>query len=190
MADAHQIPRAPENSMTIHLAGAALTHASSLIAVLSPIVALCALGVSIWQFRTNRKHYELSSQPLLDVVVRHGSDRGVGIHLINHGLGPAIIRSARLTAGTKHYNLLSTSELQQLAGDIAETISTKIHRYDPGSILGPTTSIEVFWIDDPKAELTRLFVSENWIVDVLYTDLYQKNHTSRFQCAFRPQAVE
>jgi hypothetical protein len=66
-------------------------QASDCIALSSVEIALCALGISVWQGYVAREHNELSILPLLhvDKEAREGND--IELVVINHGLGPAII---------------------------------------------------------------------------------------------------
>lgn len=60
----------------------------------SAVIALCALGLTVWQAHIARRHNMLSVAPHL-TVWRH-SDRTnnvFSVDLLNNGIGPALIRS-------------------------------------------------------------------------------------------------
>jgi hypothetical protein len=60
----------------------------------SGVIALCALGISIWQGSQARKHNKLSFKPHLTTWTHRNVQKGFyAIELINNGLGPAIIES-------------------------------------------------------------------------------------------------
>lgn len=64
----------------------------TIVSVSAILIAICALGVSIWQGHETRKNYRLSVQPFLYVYGRWANDKGIkGIILENRGVGPAII---------------------------------------------------------------------------------------------------
>ena len=60
------------------------------------VIALCALGVSLYQVIATRKHNRLSVKPHLTSFVTRDLQPGKGrvaFTLINKGLGPAVIRA-------------------------------------------------------------------------------------------------
>lgn len=64
------------------------------IAFVSAFVAICALGVTIWQRRQNHKHNRLRVRPILTTTMEHDIETGfVAFHLTNSGVGPAIIKN-------------------------------------------------------------------------------------------------
>ncbi len=66
---------------------------------LSVIIAACVLSVTIWQGWQNRKHNRLSVKPFLNVlgcVSRSGNIKDYTVTLVNHGVGPAIIKNFEL----------------------------------------------------------------------------------------------
>ena len=65
------------------------------IAVLSVFIAGCVLGVTIWQGLQNRKHNRLSVLPLL-ICERDLGEEITIVHLVNSGIGPAIITKIEL----------------------------------------------------------------------------------------------
>ena len=66
---------------------------SDVIAISSGVVALCALGTSIWQGYISRHHNLLSVRPHLEIVVSLSRDEGLRFRLVNGGLGPALLDS-------------------------------------------------------------------------------------------------
>ncbi|MDX3775788.1 hypothetical protein QE250_16875 [Chromatiaceae bacterium AAb-1] len=55
-------------------------------------MALCALGLTIWQTRVTRKHNRLSVKPYLNTerLIKHNPTI-LTVNLVNNGLGPATI---------------------------------------------------------------------------------------------------
>ncbi len=65
------------------------------ISLASAVVALCALGVTVWQGRQNDRHNKMSVRPKLTASEDYQDDdkgRTVSFELINAGFGPAIIK--------------------------------------------------------------------------------------------------
>lgn len=59
------------------------------------VIALCSLGLSIYEARMSRRHDRLSVRPRLSVSFDF-NDKGTGWTLINDGLGPARIRGLKI----------------------------------------------------------------------------------------------
>ena len=58
----------------------------------SAVIALCALGFSIWQGILARKHNRLSFRPHLTTWTHSDAEKGFyTVDLINNGIGPAVI---------------------------------------------------------------------------------------------------
>ena len=58
-------------------------------------VAVCALGVTVWQGRQNYKHNRMSVRPQLAVFEYSDTtetEKNVWLELVNSGIGPAIIK--------------------------------------------------------------------------------------------------
>ena len=65
-----------------------------LISVSSLIIALCAIGLTIWQLNIQREHNKISVKPHLFRMSKRDKVHGVArlqVDLINNGLGPAYI---------------------------------------------------------------------------------------------------
>jgi hypothetical protein len=65
------------------------------IAIASAFIAVCALGVTVWQGRQNHKHNKMSVRPKITTMENFdddGRNRTVSFELINSGFGPAIIK--------------------------------------------------------------------------------------------------
>lgn len=60
----------------------------------SSIIALCALGFTIWQGIQARRHNRLSYRPHLTTWTHRNAEKGFSaVDLMNNGLGPALIES-------------------------------------------------------------------------------------------------
>ena len=58
------------------------------------IIAVCALGTSLWQGYTIQKHNRLMVQPILDEEINTELNGGWDSYVLNSGLGPAKVVSA------------------------------------------------------------------------------------------------
>ena len=62
--------------------------------VSSVLIALCALGYTMWQSKQTQRHNKLSFRPHLTSWSHSNGDKGVyTVKLINNGLGPALIEN-------------------------------------------------------------------------------------------------
>lgn len=69
-------------------------ESETVAAISSAIIALCALGYTVWQGKQLQKHNKLSFRPHLTSWSHRNSDQGVYVvDVINNGLGPAIIEN-------------------------------------------------------------------------------------------------
>jgi hypothetical protein len=67
---------------------------SAIIGISSAVIALCALGFSIWQGKQTQKHNRLSFRPHLTTWSHSDAEKGFyAVDLINNGIGPAIIEN-------------------------------------------------------------------------------------------------
>jgi hypothetical protein len=79
----------------------------------SAAIALCALGLSIWQGVLARKHHRLSFRPHLTTWKSANAETGLySIEIINNGIGPAIIEEFIVSVDGK-----------RLAGNGAEALN-------------------------------------------------------------------
>jgi hypothetical protein len=80
-----------------NILGLVLSKPEITIAALSVFIALCALGVSIYNIWQTRRHYRLSVRPYLRFVISYGTKNiPFGVHLANNGIGPAILTDLRI----------------------------------------------------------------------------------------------
>ena len=110
------------------------------VATASAVIALCALGVTIWQGRQNYKHNKLSVRPFLgtfmytDIVNKKTARRT--FELMNCGIGPAIIKNFVLLYDGKEVSRnnrkIYYAFLQNLLADFEEV---EISGYGPGAAM-------------------------------------------------------
>jgi hypothetical protein len=115
-------------------------NAETWIALASAAVALCALGVTVWQGRQNYKHNKLSVRPFLGTFEYSDTlNRKTGrltFELINCGIGPAIIKNFVLLYDGKEVSRNNRKNyyefLQNLLADFGEL---EISMYGPGAAM-------------------------------------------------------
>lgn len=106
----------------------------SLTEMASVIIALCALGFTVWQGFRQRKHDRLSVKPHIDFYEKfsHTDDNLIyTLFVQNNGLGPAIIRSHRVykRSGTNNENVEIENFEEELRNHLGYEISS-IHTLD------------------------------------------------------------
>lgn len=61
------------------------------------VLSLCAIGLTVFQAVTTRRHTRLSVQPRVDWQIEQDIDQGtVTLSLVNLGFGPAVLTDVRL----------------------------------------------------------------------------------------------
>lgn len=118
------------------------------ISLASAVVALCALGVTVWQGNQNYRHNKMSVRPKLTASENYQDDdkgRTVNFELINAGFGPAIIKDFILVYDGKEVsnNNRKTYEdfLQQLS---KEVVFQSLYSFIPDSSLLAGERYELF----------------------------------------------
>jgi hypothetical protein len=91
--------------------------ADNFIAICAGVVALCALGVSLWQGWTMRQHNKLSVKPFLSfrISVSKSKDE-MGVRIYNSGLGPAIIKQLIVYVDKKPYTIKGYEDWKTAGG--------------------------------------------------------------------------
>lgn len=110
------------------------------IALASAAVALCALGVTIWQGKQNYKHNKLSVRPFLRTFeysdTLNSKTGRLTFELMNCGIGPAIIKNFVLLYEGKEVSRNNRKTyyefLQKLLVDFD---NLKISMYGPGAAM-------------------------------------------------------
>lgn len=119
----------------------------TVLSVSAAVVALSALGVSIYQAKLARDQQRASAWPRLDLTNNNGPHL-YGRVIRNVGLGPAIVRSMTITANGRALRTWSEVGIaiygpdarRMIANDTAlQTAFSSVHR---GSVLLPGASIE------------------------------------------------
>ncbi|MBW8367817.1 MAG: hypothetical protein K0M70_08170 [Arenimonas sp.] len=170
------------------MADAPLTS-SDIIAMSSAVIALCALGISIWQGYVTRQHNVLSARPIIELLACLGDPEKDGIILKNAGPGPAIVRGITLTSDRVRFNLFSEHEFKKLLSAWTEGLSPTptfgtLH-VDDNTIIASGESVQ-FLAVNPYTPMAQLFLRleekfGGMEIDVEYECLYGKKHTSKYK---------
>lgn len=74
-----------------------------ILGIFGTFIALCALGLSIWQAQATLRHNHVSVEPRLSIYFSNDAKKGkFGLYVSNNGLGPAYIDQFRLLVNGKH----------------------------------------------------------------------------------------
>ncbi|OEE78176.1 hypothetical protein A1OQ_21840 [Enterovibrio norvegicus FF-162] len=132
---------------------------NTIISLSSVIIALSALGITIYQAYLGRKHNKLSLRPHLHYWFDNSElDNVYSFEVINNGIGPAKVKTFEVTLngetveerGTRQ---LSTALYTVFSGYELELTTSYL---DKGNCISPNKSIELFKIsfsnDTPISE--------------------------------------
>lgn len=90
--------------------------AETVTAICSIVVAALALGVSIYQAYTNRKHNRQSVRPVLQFASRFRPGERAGVTLRNCGVGPAVIVRSELKLDDQPIGAFGEASVNRLRG--------------------------------------------------------------------------
>lgn len=146
------------------------------IALASAFVALCALGVTLWQGRQNHKHNKLSVRPLLATMEQHHTKENIGyvaFELINCGVGPAIIKNFALLFGDEEVSRNNRTTYDDfLKSKLEGFMDVYTGQYVPGGAMqvGEKHVLLAFKYDTEKHDIDVIH-QLNLLVD--YQSIYQ-----------------
>jgi hypothetical protein len=103
------------------------------------LIATCALVATFWQILTTRRHNKLSVKPLLtfDRHYSRSKDVNVGLHVLNCGVGPAIIESTSVVCGPKDMRATTVDELFEILQKYGIDGPVRYYWYSPGDVIPP-----------------------------------------------------
>ncbi len=154
-------------------------NSSIVVAITSAFIAVCALGVTVWQGRQNYKHNKLSVLPLLRFEGSNSKGDGTGyvghyeFNIVNRGIGPAIIKTFILFSEDKKdsYNDYHayTNFLNEMIKDFKNRNQSYLGR---GSVLG-NGEVQTLWEFNYDPDNQKIEDIEKLIVYVEYQSIYQ-----------------
>ena len=144
-------------------------NAHAILAVCAFAVSICALYVSVVEIRNNQEFQRISVWPRL-WVAKSATNKRFQIHVINQGLGPAIIRSVRVTIdGERFHTWSDMKEKLGLASDTPSSHSTLSTRVLEN---GRDVTIMEIWDDEGRAAFHKAFESGRMLIEVTYSSVY------------------
>jgi hypothetical protein len=145
------------------------------------VVALAALGVSVWQGILTRDHNRLSVLPVLfaysDFTL--GAE-GSGLFIANRGGGPAILNSSTVSLEGKKPQNMTDEGWQAIMRDSGMSLKagTISWRFEPGAVIDAHDPILVLRLDNGETvdELSALkqFVEADLRLELCYCSLYRE----------------
>ncbi|MGL6310944.1 hypothetical protein ACSZMD_14545 [Aeromonas veronii] len=77
-----------------------LFSTGDIISFCAAVIALSALGTSIWQGMLTRRHNQISVRPHIDCHTNITKGERIDVVLYNHGVGPALFKKLVFTTVT------------------------------------------------------------------------------------------
>lgn len=120
------------------------------ISMASAVVAVCALGVTVWQGNQNYRHNKMSVRPKLTASEDYQDDdngRVVSFELINAGFGPAIIKDFILVYDGKVVAQNNRKTLEDFLKKLTKDKNVELlslYSFIPDSLLLTEESSEIF----------------------------------------------
>jgi hypothetical protein len=118
------------------------------ISLASAAVALCALGVTVWQGRQNDRHNKISVRPRLTASEDYQDDdngRAISFGLINSGFGPAIIKDFILIYDGREVAINNRKAYEDFLRQLSKgVIFQSLYSFIPGSSLLAGERYELF----------------------------------------------
>jgi len=163
---------------------------SDTIAISAGVIALAALGVSIWQGYISREHNKLSVRPHLEFILHCKTTEDFRLILRNSGLGPALISKISLFVDNKEFvfndsdtaNKFFEKLAPQNAGDFSYYIA------DQRSAISSDKFIRVFIFNESTAaknpQLNNYLrnMQSRISAKVEYKCMYGRAYSAAFTC--------
>lgn len=153
-----------------------LETVASIVAI---FVALCALGVSVWQGFETRKNYRLSVTPSIRIIGNFLIYKEeFGIIVENKGIGPAIIHDIEINFSNKKYNFLSDPHdfMADLKAKCTKMPRSFIgfHTFDYAEYLSAGDAVSIFYIYKPDEEQAEFFrkIITSLSIKIVYKSVY------------------
>jgi hypothetical protein len=95
----------------------------------STVIALCALGFTIWQGMQTRKHNRISYRPHLTTWTHRNTEKGFyAIELINNGIGPAVIENFIVKVDDKRISGDGTEPMEKALKIVFPNLAYQSHQ--------------------------------------------------------------
>jgi hypothetical protein len=114
------------------------------VAIFSALIALCALGLSIYTGWLTRRHYKNTLRPIVNVDIDISpSSARYAISLHNCGPGVAIIRSWALSVDGMTANDLASMSSRRFTDLVRHSRLVDLTRYFPGDAIQAGQKVEI-----------------------------------------------
>src|SRR3982751_4322265 len=164
----------------------AWNHAEIAASIAAAVIALAALGFSLYEGRATRKHNRLSVKPfLVDVIRISPAHTRMCLIVKNNGLGPAIIRQWSLLVDGKPYKELGITQWQQLTQHLGLSGAVNYSYFEPYHALATgdfeeLVGMEVKSYSQDSADLFRAALRRLTVI-MVYESMYQETFRFEFQ---------
>jgi hypothetical protein len=155
---------------------------SDIIAVCAAVIALCALGATLWQGFLARRHNILSVRPHIEVEFRSLAGEPCALILRNTGLGPAFLQAIAIAGSGTMISLRSGLDGQRLVATLMPEHTDRSFEFsepDGSSSLAPGAAVTVLSFPLAPSELARTPFHDAFLnafhrrqVVVTYTSIY------------------
>lgn len=143
------------------------------VSISAAFIALCALGVTIWQGYVTRSHNKVTVRPILSIYVDVADENKIGVRIRNDGFGPAIITEMTIEKSNQKFNLNSMDYLS-IFPEINEHF--KFGLMNENFALLPSNDAWLMSTDKHKGrpELSDSFVKSLYLtkIHIGYTSIY------------------
>ena len=124
-----------------------LISTDRILSISAILVAICAVGVSVWQGVTTREHYRLSLVPYVtSSQVISGKEDESGIYVSNGGTGPAFIKNAYIIAEGKEFDLTKNSWPKIYKHLGVKSVCFRASYFKTGSVILPSDDVQILAI--------------------------------------------
>ncbi|MBL0626496.1 hypothetical protein [Aeromonas jandaei] len=106
-----------------------LFSTGDVISICAAIIALSALGISIWQGILTRRHNQISVRPHIDCHANMTKGERIDVVLYNHGVGPALFKKIIFSHGNSEFIINNYNDYKVLFSSLGlplEEISHKV----------------------------------------------------------------
>lgn len=175
------MPNSGEHTERVSSSSGTRRWQDDVVAYGAAVVALAALGVSIWQGMLTREHNRLS---VLPVLFAHSDftlgTEDSGLFLANRGGGPAILKASTISVNGGKPREMNADGWQTILreGGVSRSAATISWRFERGAVVDPHDPILVLRLDnggtaDELRELTK-FVRNDLRMEFCYCSLYEE----------------
>lgn len=162
------------------------------ISIASAVVALTALGVSIWQGYETRKHNRLSVTPNLVYYTQFSpTDKLQGFNITNNGLGPAIIDNFTIYVDDYLVNTQAASTWLEVIDKLELDRSWITYNWlEPGYAIRPDETVWLIAISETDQTVENINLLKNVLprlrIQIEYHSIYEDPFSTDLSPIFIP----